>query len=132
MRKSTKDKARWVEYARGGTIGHTDIWVPVDNWVVFVELKMGVIFGSKLSFNVRPDQRGFMRDWERDRVAGGFLIGIAGTEDVLFLGGQAESCSGEILAERVSKQRGCMRIGRHEPDRIWDGLKFIASSMGMT
>ncbi len=57
---------RWVEPARGATIGTPDMWfmIPVSAEhvaTVWVELKLAAVMGSVLKFEVRPQQRKVLR-----------------------------------------------------------------------
>jgi hypothetical protein len=87
VREASNGHARWVEHARGGTVGLPDCWVPCRGTLtsVHLELKLGEIKGSELCFTIRPEQRREIFAMVRDNVPVGLLVGIKGSETAMFI-----------------------------------------------
>lgn len=126
VRIASLDRARWVEHAQGGTIGHPDCWIPRDGQqCTFLELKIGSIKGGLLHYDVRPDQKGCLRAMRDDGCAVGLLIGIAGTRMAAFGPADDERLSGQVEALGLSDPArwfvGDMLIAND----FWRGVGFI-------
>ena len=77
MRDGFGDKARWVEPARGSTIGLPDCWMPVlgSRIPVWVELKLAELKAGRLIFTIRPEQRKQLTSMLRDNAVVGLIAG---------------------------------------------------------
>lgn len=103
MRDGLGDKVRWVEPARGSTLGLPDCWVPIDGTrtQVWVELKLAELCGDRLLFTVRPEQRKQISSMVQDRMIVGVIAGEKGGNRVW-----AMNINDSVLAGDVDVRSG--------------------------
>jgi hypothetical protein len=136
VREASLGRARWVEPALGSTPGLPDCWVPlpVERWrniktvQVHLELKAGVITEGYLRYELRPEQRREIRVMLADKLSVGLLIGIKGTQTVVFALPTEKALSGRIALEGDHFYKKCKPIAvSGTKEGFWAGVNFIFS-----
>lgn len=128
VREASEGKARWIEPALGSTAGLPDCWVPVDGRCVHLELKCGWIKKGELRFTVRPEQKRELLRMVEDGVPVGLLVGVKGTNSVVFLTVTEDVVNGAVSlageGDRLWKETESMAGG------FWAGVNFIVLNNG--
>ena len=129
MRDGMGDKARWVEPARGSTIGLPDCWITVDGSrvPVWVELKVAEVKGNQLLFTVRPEQRKQLTSMMRDKAVVGLIAGIKHANMVLAMIINDQTLSGVVDISEGLKAGWLMELSNNNIVGPSQGVYFIFS-----
>lgn len=125
VRRASGGKARWVEPTLGSTAGLPDCWVPFpkQGWsqTVHLELKEGEIKDGHLVYHVRPEQRREFRAMHEDKIVAGFLVGLKGTDTLIFLLPVPQAIAGKVDLKTIG--RWSMEVTQES--QFWRGVYFI-------
>lgn len=114
MRDGLGEKARWVEPARGSTLGLPDCWVPIDNTRIqtWVELKLATLKGDTLSYTLRPEQKKQISSMVADRLVVGIIAGLKGGDRVWAMLINEATLSGEFDLKIGEQERWAVELSK--------------------
>jgi hypothetical protein len=129
MRDGLGDKARWVEPARGSTIGLPDCWMPIDGSrvPVWVELKVADVKGNRLVFTIRPEQRKQLTSMVRDKAVVGLIAGVKYANMVLAMMINDQTMNGDVDISEGLKAGWLIELSNNAIVGPTQGVYFIFS-----
>lgn len=130
VRQASAGKARWVEPALGSTPGLPDCWVVADpetGCQVHLELKAGSVKGDNLRYKMRPEQVKQINAMRDDGVKVGLLVGLKGTNTLIFARISPKILSGEFSLHDPKCEELWSVVDRRSIGQFWLGVNFIFS-----
>jgi hypothetical protein len=140
VRSQESPKFRWVEPARGATLGTPDCWclLPHNSGplgairTVWVELKLAERDPSSgmIRYEVRPAQKRLIEELDEEGGHVFLLVGEKGRSDLWLMGPELAQAKGWIDLSRVIQEGLCRKVGPG-PRALGDAIKIFWHAKGV-